>query len=92
MWYQQIDTYCLAFGFLKNLVDHNVYIRCHEDFFVILCLYVDDWILAKNDLSFFTTTKFKLSKEFDMANNGCFGYSLSIQVYWNWEKGEIYLS
>jgi len=81
----------LCFGFLKNLVDCNVYIICHEFFFVILCLYVNDCILAKNDRSFLTTTKVELSNEFDMAGNGCIGYSLGIQVYQNSKKGEIYL-
>jgi hypothetical protein len=52
-------------------------------------LYVDDCIFAKNDLSFLTTTKVELSKEFDMTDNGCLGYSLGIQVYQNWKKGEI---
>lgn len=35
-----------------------------------LGLYVDDCILARNNLSFLITTKGELSKEFDLTNNG----------------------
>lgn len=51
---------------------------------ISLSSYVYMWMivyLLKMIYHFLQQQKFKLSKEFDMANNGCLGYSLSIQVY-----------
>jgi hypothetical protein len=41
---------------------------------------VDDCILARNNLSFFITTKGELSKEFGLTNNGPLGYCLGTQT------------
>jgi hypothetical protein len=49
--------------------------------FVILELYVDDFVLVFNNISFKNIKNKKLSQVFDMINSGELHYYLGIQVH-----------
>jgi hypothetical protein len=75
----KINAYFLSQEFEKNYVDHNVYFkRVQKNFFVIIILYVDDMILAFNDLSLLKETKDNLSKKFEMVDLNKIQYCLGI--------------
>jgi hypothetical protein len=55
--------------FEKSFIDHNVYFkRIFLNAYVIITLYVDDLILASNDLILLKEIKDSLSKKFKMVH------------------------
>ena len=50
--------------------DHCVYIKQHKDKYILLFLYVDDILIAGNDLEFGQTIKRWLSSTFEMKYMG----------------------
>ncbi len=70
-WNHKINAYILFQKFERNFVNHKVYLkRTQEFFYVIITLYVDDLILASNDLTLLKETKGNLSKKFEMVDLG----------------------
>ena len=56
------------FGFEKNAVDECIYHKFSGSKFVILVLYVDDILLASNDIGLLPETKRILSNNFEMKD------------------------
>lgn len=81
LWYKRIDTFLLSIGFGKCIADSNVYYCESEGKFVILALYVDDCILASNNINMLAEVKKTLMKEFEMSDLGnihnCLGMEIS---------------
>jgi hypothetical protein len=82
MWYKCIDEYLIQNGFIRGVIDPNIYIKRSLVFqnFVILTLYVDNCIIVSNDLQFLNQTKHTLSMGFEMTDedpiengDGCLG-------------------
>nr|GEX24495.1 putative zinc finger, CCHC-type [Tanacetum cinerariifolium] len=49
-WYLKFDEVMKKHNFIKNQVDHCVYLEMSGSTFIILVLYVDDILLASNDI------------------------------------------
>ena len=49
-WYLKFNNIITAFSFTENVVDHCIYLKISGSKFMILVLYVDDILLASNDL------------------------------------------
>ena len=60
--------------------DHCVYVKRSEDKFVILSLYVDDILLAGNDIRFLVTIKEWLSSNFEMKDMGEAAFILGVKI------------
>jgi hypothetical protein len=50
VWYKRFDDYLVSIGFTKNKANSNVYILKKDSSYMILAIYVDDTILASNNL------------------------------------------
>lgn len=61
--------------------DHCVYVKSTGQSFVILSLYVDDILLAGNDMEFLMTIKKWLSSHFEMKDMGEADYVLGVKIY-----------
>ena len=61
--------------------DHCVYIKKHKDKYVLLSLYVDDILIARNDLEFVQTIKRWLSSTFEMKDMEYASYILGVKIY-----------
>jgi hypothetical protein len=80
-WNHSIDAYFLNQKFEKNYASHSGYFkRVKKNFYVIIILYVDDLILASNDLTFLKETKDYFSKKFEMVDLNEIQYCLRIQI------------
>ena len=80
-WYLKFDEVITSLGFVENKVDHCVYLKNNETKLIFLVLYVDDILLASNDLDLLSKTKGLLSKTFDMKDLGKASFVLGIELH-----------
>jgi hypothetical protein len=64
------------FGFKANIEDNILYVKFNMGKFIFLILYVDDILLASNDVRLIQETKDILSSNFDMKDLGEASYVL----------------
>ena len=70
-----------ALGFVENKVDHCIYLKTSGSKFIFLVLYVDDTLLASNDVNLLHETKALLSKTFEMKDLGEASFVLGIEIH-----------
>ncbi|KAL0323439.1 UNVERIFIED_CONTAM: Copia protein [Sesamum angustifolium] len=59
---------------------------------IFLVLYVDDVLLASNDIRLLHETKRFLAKNFEMKDHGKASYVLGIEIHWDCSRGILGLS
>lgn len=91
-WYIKFNDTITSFGFQENTVDRCIYQKISGSKFIILVLYVDDILLAANDLGILHETKDFLSKNFDMKNMGEASYVIGIEIFRDRSQGLLGLS
>jgi len=67
-WYYKFYQVVVSFGFETNAVEDCVYQKFSESKYIFLILYVDDILIAINDIEILHETKRFLSKSFEMKN------------------------
>ena len=73
----------VSFGFEMNMVDECVYHKFDGGKHIFLVLYVDDILLATNDIGLLHETKRSLSNNFKMVDLGEASFLLWIKIHWN---------
>ena len=69
-----------SFGFEMIEEDHCVYIKQFKKSILILSLYVDDILLAENDISVIVSTREWLSSQFEIKDMGKANYVLGVKI------------
>ena len=64
-WYLKIHRAVLSNGFTMIEEDHCVYVKRSKGSFIVLSLYVDDILLAGNDMEMIITTEGWLYSNFE---------------------------
>ena len=82
----------ILFGFKKNLVDDCIYHKLCWSNYIFLLLYVDDILLASNDIGLLHYTKRFLSKNFEMKDLCDTSFVLGIQIHCDHSHGILGLS
>ena len=72
--------------------DHCVYVKQSKESFIILSLYIDDILLAGNDMEMIITTKRWLSFNFEMKDMGEADYILGVEILRDHSKKLLGLS
>ncbi|KZV29549.1 hypothetical protein F511_00827 [Dorcoceras hygrometricum] len=80
-WYFKFQQVIISFGFEINMVDDCVYHKFSGSKHIFLVLYVDDILLASNDIELLHDTKRFLSKHFEMKDLGAASFVLGIQIH-----------
>ena len=91
-WYYKFHKVVILFGFEMNLVDDCIYHKFSGSEYIFLVLYVDDILLATNDIGLLHETKRFLSKQFEMKDLGDVSFVLGIQIYQDRSRGILRLS
>nr|KYP73865.1 Retrovirus-related Pol polyprotein from transposon TNT 1-94 [Cajanus cajan] len=91
-WYIKFNDTIMSFGFKENTVDLCIYLKVSGRKFIFLILYVDDILLATNDLGLLSETKNFLSNNFEMKNMGEVGYVIGIEIFCDRSQGLLSLS
>ena len=91
-WYLKFNDTITSFGFNENIVDRCIYLKISGSKFIILVLYVDDILLATNDLGLLRQTKDFLSKNFEMKDMGEASYVIGIEISRDRSQGWLGLS
>ena len=65
-WHENFDKVMLSNGFLINKGNKCVYVKLGKNSCVILCLYVDDILIFRNDIHVINDIKKFLKNNFDM--------------------------
>jgi len=91
-WYLKFNDTIVSFGFKENIVDWCIYLKVSRSKFIFLILYVDDILLATNDLGLLSETKKFLSNNFDMKDMGETYYVIGIEIFYDRSQGLLGLS
>ena len=91
-WYLKFNDTIVSFGFKENTVDRCIYLKVSGSKFIFLILYVDDILLATNDLHLLYETKRFLSNNFEMKDIGEATYVIGIEILRNRSQGMLGLS
>ena len=68
-------------GFVENKVDRYIYLKISGSKFIFLILYVDDILLASNDLGMLHEVKQLLSNHFEMKDLGNVYFIIGIKIH-----------
>jgi len=79
-WNIKFHQVILKDGFTMMEEDHCVYLKCSNNSFIILSLYVDDILIAGNSKEMINTTKMWLSSNFEMKDIGEASYVLGVKI------------
>ena len=80
-WYYKFHQVIISFDFEMNIVDDCIYYKFSGSKYIFLVLYVDDILLANNDIDLLHETKGFLAKKFKMKDLGDASFVLGIQIH-----------
>jgi hypothetical protein len=91
-WYYKFHQVISSCGFEANPVDDCIYQKFSGSKFAFLVLYVDDILLASNNIGLLHETKKFLTKNFEMKDLGDASFVLGIRILRDRSRGILGLS
>ncbi|KAJ4736375.1 Transposon Ty1-NL2 Gag-Pol polyprotein [Rhynchospora pubera] len=91
-WYKKFDKFMCDHAFKRSGMDHCCYFRYFGTSFVILLLYVDDMLIARNSMKEINNLKQELAKEFEMKDLGPASQILGMRISRDRAAGTLILS
>lgn len=79
-WNARFDMFVRDLGFTPCATDRCLYVSVNENVTMYLLLYVDDFIIASNDMGALNNVKEILKNEFKMRDLGELNYFLGIKI------------
>ena len=79
-WNIRFNEVVLSYGFEMINEDHCVFLKREKGKYVILSLYVDDMLIAGNDIGYVNEVKKWLSSQFDTTDMGEAEYILGVKI------------
>lgn len=79
-WFLKLAAALKDGGFNQSWSDYSLFIRNHQGRFTVLLIYVDDVIVARNNLQDILATKEFLASHFKLKDMGQLRYFLGIEV------------
>lgn len=82
VWNKIIDDFLKEVAFKKCVSEYGVYVKTYtSEWVIILCLYVDDYLITGRNGKWILKFKSELMKEFEMTNLSLMTYFLGIKFH-----------
>lgn len=91
-WHHTFQNAIISYGFVPNNYDHCIYTWNSGSYYIILSLYVDDILLAGNDINRILELKDWLNTKFEMKDMGEAHYVLGIKISRDRKQRKLSLS
>ena len=91
-WNVAIDNYLKSIGYKSTNADPCVYTKQENRKLMILCLYVDDILLASNDKCWLESEKKVLKDGFEMVDQGEAHYILGMNIFRNKKERILFVN
>ena len=92
-WYLKFDSFMAEQGYSRCNSDHCVYFkRLENDSYIILCLYVDDMLVAGSNMDHISELKQQLAKSFAMKDLGATKQILGMKICRDRKNRKLFLS
>ena len=79
-WFAKLFAAIIADGFIQSKSDYSVFTKVHKVSIIILLVYVDDILIASNDVDAVNTLKLFLDNKFKLKDLGTLKYFLGLEV------------
>ncbi|KAB2635153.1 hypothetical protein D8674_025687 [Pyrus ussuriensis x Pyrus communis] len=79
-WFIKLSCALRKAGYQQSKADYSLFVRNHDGKFTTLLVYVDDIILARNNIQAIEDTKSFLMKQFKLKDLGQLRYFLGIEI------------
>ncbi|XP_041017106.1 uncharacterized mitochondrial protein AtMg00810-like [Juglans microcarpa x Juglans regia] len=79
-WYAKFSSSLLQYGFNQSRADYTLFTKGSGPSFIALLVYVDDIIVATNDLKAVSDLKEFLATKFKIKDLGCLKYFLGLEI------------
>ena len=79
-WFAKLSAAIIADGFIQSKSDYSVFTKVHKVSIIILLVYVDDILIASNDVDAVNTLKLFLDNKFKLKDLGTLKYFLGLEV------------
>ena len=80
LWNDALDQYFVESGYVKADADSCLYVKIKDDKFVIMGIYVDDFLPVSNDKDMLKSEKEAISKRFEVVDNGDIEWFLGMLI------------
>ena len=79
-WYSKFSNTLLKYGFKQSRADYSLFTKRFNNSFMALLVYVDDILIASNDIQPIDKLKVSLDQEFKLKDLGVLKYFLGLEV------------
>lgn len=80
-WFTKLATFLKQTGYVQSLIDYSLFTYQSGSVFVVLVVYVDDILLAGNDMTSIKSLKVSLDDQFSIKDLGPIKYYLGFEVH-----------
>lgn len=91
-WYKRFDSYMMKIGYQRCEYDCCVYVKSLDHSPIFLLLYVDDMLIAANDMDDINRLKGLLGREFEMKDLGAAKKILGMEIRRDRSSKRLWLS
>ena len=79
-WFSKLSTTIINHGFTQSKYDYSMFTRVHNDVIIVILVYVDDILVASNNLEAVLEFKQFLHDQFKLKDLGPLKYFLGLEV------------